>query len=52
MLGVHKSLGDQILHGHSSKYFSDNEVEKTEMGKACNTYRRGEKYIQGVGGET
>ena len=46
MLGVHKSFGDQILHGHSSKYFSDNEIEKTGMGKACNAHRRGEKFIQ------
>jgi len=52
MSGVHKSLGDQILHGDSSKYFSDNEIDKTEMDRACNTYRRGEKFIQGVGGET
>jgi hypothetical protein len=50
MPGAHKSLGDQILYGDSSKYYSDNQYEKTDMGMACNTYKGGENFIQGVGG--
>ena len=45
-------MGDQILHGDSSKYFSDNEIEKTEMGRACNMYRGGEKFVHVADGET
>jgi len=52
MSGVHKSLGDQVLHGDSFKYRSDNQIEKTEMGRTCNTYRGLEKLIQTVAGET
>jgi hypothetical protein len=35
-----------------TKYNSDNEVEKNEMGGACSTYGGKERCIQDFGGET
>jgi len=35
-----------------TKYFSDDKIEKNEMGGACGTYGRGERCMQGFGGET
>jgi hypothetical protein len=36
----------------SSKIFSGDQIDKTEMGGACSTYRVEDRYIQGFGGET
>jgi hypothetical protein len=35
-----------------TQYFSGDKIEKNEMGGACSAYVRGERIIQGVGGET
>jgi len=34
------------------KYCLDGQIEKNERGGPCGTYRGGERYIQGFGGET
>jgi hypothetical protein len=35
-----------------TKYYSGNQIEKTEMGGVCGTYGGGEGCIQDFGGET
>ena len=35
-----------------SKYHSDDQVKKTEMGRTCSTYGGDERCIQGVSGDT
>jgi hypothetical protein len=35
-----------------TKYYVDDQIEKNEMGGACNTYGGEERCIQGFGGKT
>jgi hypothetical protein len=35
-----------------AKYNSDDRIKKNEIGRACGTYGKQERCIQGVGGET
>ena len=35
-----------------TKYYSGDQVKKTEMGRTCSTYGREERCRQGFGGET
>jgi hypothetical protein len=35
-----------------TKYYSGGQIKKVEMGGACSTYGREERYIQGFCGET
>jgi hypothetical protein len=35
-----------------TKYYSGVQIKKTEMGGACSTYVREERFVQGFGGET
>ena len=34
------------------KYYSGDQIKKNEMGRACGTYGRQDRYIQGFDGET
>jgi hypothetical protein len=35
-----------------AKYYSGDQIKKNEMGRACGTYGRQERCIQGFGGKT
>jgi len=37
--------------GIRTKYYSVDQIKNNEMGGACGTQRRQERYTQGVGGE-
>ena len=41
-------LGSVLL----AKYYSDDQIEKNEMGRACSTYGGREEVYTGFGGET
>jgi hypothetical protein len=40
------------VHEHDDDDDDDDEIDKNEMGGACNTYGRQKRCIQGFGGET
>jgi hypothetical protein len=35
-----------------TKYYSDDQIEKNEMGGVCSTFRGEKRCVQGFGGET
>ena len=58
---MHKELEEDLLNNYSNlpitsvlltKYYSDDQIEKNEVGGACNTFVEYEGCIQGFGGET
>ena len=52
--GEWRKLHNEELNDlHSSrKYCSGGKIEKNEMGRACSTYKRKERHIQGFVGDT
>ena len=50
---LRKFLGDGIKkRSVLIQYCSGDKIEKNEMGEACSAYGRGERRVQGLGGET
>jgi len=58
---MHKELEEGLLNNYSNlpitsllltKYYPGDQIEKNEVGGACNTFGEEERGIQGFGGET
>ena len=51
-MGDWRRLHKEQLYDLFSYYYSSDQIEKNEIGRACGTYERQESYIQDFDGET